>query len=396
LDARQHHTGTASADGNTWTNVSGTALAASTQYHQVVVDGTASDGVTLAAGIGMWANAGTVSNGTSNYTVWQNDGAKSQVLVKSGVTVTNNDTTTPVVIDLNRDGILGYGQVTMDVNGDGHLDTTKWAGAQDGVLVWDKFADGLVHDNSQYAFAQYATTYSNGLDSHGKTATDLSGLADAFDTNHDGKFNTADAKFSELKVWQDVNQNGVSDAGEVRSLADWGIAEINLSSDGVVRTPTAGVTEAGRTTATATDGTQVLVSDAGFEFSSLAYSVSDALAATNITAAAPVVKLNLLGANTHLDLSSFTAMHPGIAQVNVSGAGANTLKINLKDVLQGTPAGTLEVTGDADDTALFAANEWTSSASVVVNNGHTYAVYSAVNGAAAQLLIDQQMLQHAV
>ena len=72
------------------------------------------------------------------------------------------------------------------------------------------------------------------------------------------------------------------------------------------------------------------------------------------------------------------------------------MKINLKDVLQGTPAGTLEVTGDADDTALFAANEWTSSASVVVNNGHTYAVYSAVNGAAAQLLIDQQMLQHAV
>ena len=39
-------------------------------------------------------------------------------------------------------------------------------------------------------------------------------------------------------MWQDVNQNGVS--------------------------------EAGRTTATATDGTQVLVSDAGFEFSSLA------------------------------------------------------------------------------------------------------------------------------
>ena len=52
----------------------------------------------------------------------------------------------PVVIDLNRDGILSYGQVTMDVNGDGHLDTTKWAGAQDGVLVWDRFADGLVHD----------------------------------------------------------------------------------------------------------------------------------------------------------------------------------------------------------------------------------------------------------
>jgi hypothetical protein len=123
-----------------------------------------------------------------------------------------------------------------------------------------------VHDNSQYAFAQYATTYANGLDAQGKAATDLSGLAEAFDTNHDGVFNAADAKFAEFNVWQDANQNGVSDAGEVRGLLDWGITSINLSSDNVVRTPVAGVTEAGRTTATATDGTLVLVSDAAFEY----------------------------------------------------------------------------------------------------------------------------------
>jgi hypothetical protein len=171
-----------------------------------------------------------------------------------------------VVIDLNRDGELRYGQVTMDVNGDGLLDATKWAGAQDGVLVWDKYADGLVHDNSQYAFAQYATTYANGLDANGKAPTDLSGLAEAFDSNQDGVFSAADAKFAEFKVWQDANQNGVSDAGEVRGLLDWGITSINLSSDNIVRTPTAGVTEAGRTTATATDGTSLLVSDAAFDY----------------------------------------------------------------------------------------------------------------------------------
>jgi len=127
----------------------------------------------------------------------------------------------------------------MDVNGDGYLDLTAWAGAQDGVLVWDKYADGLVHDNSHYAFAQYPTTYANGLDALGKAPTDLSGLVKALDTNLDGLLNAQDAQFTEFMVWQDANQNGVSDAVQVRSLADWSITEINLASDGVQHTPAA-------------------------------------------------------------------------------------------------------------------------------------------------------------
>jgi hypothetical protein len=153
----------------------------------------------------------------------------------------------------------------MDVNGDGLLDATKWAGALDGVLIWDKYGDGQVHDHSQYAFAQYDTTSS----AQGKTATDLSGLADAFDSNHDGVFDARDAQFADFSVWQDANQNGVSDAGEVKTLADLGLASLNLTSDGVARSPVAGVHEAGQTQFTTTEGTQLLVADVGFEFSSL-------------------------------------------------------------------------------------------------------------------------------
>ena len=169
-------------------------------------------------------------------------------------------------------------------------------------------------------------------------------------------------------------------------MADWGITEVNLSSDGVVRTPDAGVTEAGRTTATATDGTSVLVSDAGFAYSSLAYDISSASAA---------VKLSLTGANMSLDLSSFVAQHANIAEVNLTGTGANTLKLSLNDVLgTATTNGVhqLVLTGDATDAAVFAANEWVDTGKTATNNGHTYEVYSAANGAAAQLLIDQQML----
>ena len=52
----------------------------------------------------------------------------------------------------------------------------------------------------------------------------------------------------------------------------------------------------------------------------------------------------------------------------------------------------LMLTGDANDTAVFAANEWVDTGKTATNNGHTYEVYSAANGAAAQLLIDQHML----
>jgi hypothetical protein len=319
----------------------------------------------------------------------------------------------------------------MDVNGDGLLDTTKWAGKQDGVLIWDKYADGLVHDNSQYAFAQYAKPTAAGFSANApadfsgseplfaneasptgvgsykaatsvfsgsepllaneasptgvvsyKAATDLSGLADAFDTNHDGVFSADDAKFAEFKVWQDINQNGVSDAGEVRSLAEWGIADINLSSDGVVRTPTAGVTEAGRTTATATDGTQVLVSDAGFEFSSLAYS------ATTVDGLG--THIDLLGSGMQLDLSRFIAQHAQVSEVDLTGTGANTLKLNLGDVLENTP---LKLMGDADDAVLLNAGDWVNMGDVRTEGSHTYAVYNANNTQTSQQLwLDPHMM----
>jgi methionine-rich copper-binding protein CopC len=80
-------TGSASADGKTWTNVSGTALGATTRYHQLVVDGSSADTVNLNNTPGVWSSAGTVSDGSNTYTVLQNNAANSQLLVRSGVVV---------------------------------------------------------------------------------------------------------------------------------------------------------------------------------------------------------------------------------------------------------------------------------------------------------------------
>ena len=280
-------------------------------------------------------------------------------------------TSPPVVIDLNRDGSLGYSQVVMDVNGDGRLDQTAWADAQDGVLVWDKYADGLVRDSSQYAFTQFGGN------------TDLEGLAMGFDSNDDGKFNALDAKFGEFKVWQDADQDGVSDAGEVRSLADWGLTEINLTSDGVVRTPAPGVREAGQTTATATDGTSVLVGDVAFAYSSLAYS---AQVGSNGT------QLALLGAGMDLDFSSFVAVHGQVSAIDLNGTGTNSLKLSLSDVLSQPAASgpaVLMVDGGSDDRLTLTQTEGWQQMGTSVAAGAAYSVWEHT-GTAHQVWIDQQ------
>jgi cytochrome b involved in lipid metabolism len=195
----------------------------------------------------------------------------------------------PIVLDLNQDGILNYSQSIMDVNDDGQLDQTAWAGKEEGVLIWDKYADGQVHDNSQYAFAQYG----------GKT--DLSGLAAAFDTNHDGKFNAQDAKFDEFAVWQDANQNGISDAGEVYKLSDIGMISLNLNTDNVLRQPATGVTEFGQTSAQLTNGSSMLIADAAFAYTTI--KLDDVLQspASNVTP--------LIVNGESLDVSPFVDTH---------------------------------------------------------------------------------------
>ena len=62
--------------------------------------------------------------------------------------------------------------------------------------------------------------------------TDLQALA-RYDDNGDGKLDASDAIWNELKVWQDLNQDGKTegDGTELKTLAAWGISSINLAYD---------------------------------------------------------------------------------------------------------------------------------------------------------------------
>ena len=157
---------------------------------------------------------------------------------------------------MNHDGHVGYTTQSMDVNGNGHVYSTAWAGNGDGVLVFDKYGDGQVHNSTQYAFSQYG----------GAGSTDLQGLQAAFDTNHDGKLDAGDSAFKSFSVWVDANHNGVADAGEMRSLTAAGIVSIDLVSNGVASAPAAGVTQHGASTAALADGGTMAVADDSFSY----------------------------------------------------------------------------------------------------------------------------------
>ncbi len=136
----------------------------------------------------------------------------------------------PVVIDLDQDGVeLAFGKpIYFDWDDDGYIERSTWAAADDGFLVLDLNADGSrgVGDGKIDQARELAfSLWGNASD------TDLQALGRAFDLNRDGVLNASDAVWSELRIWQDLDQDAVTDDGELKTLADWGITEINLTYD---------------------------------------------------------------------------------------------------------------------------------------------------------------------
>lgn len=134
----------------------------------------------------------------------------------------------PVVLDLDGNGVALAGKASgtrFDWNGDGIADQTGWTSGGDGFLALDRNHDGRIESAAELSFAN---------DKPG-ARSDLDGLS-AFDSNGDGKLSAADSTFGDFRVWQDANANGVSDEGELTSLADAGIAAINLGGSPVNQT----------------------------------------------------------------------------------------------------------------------------------------------------------------
>lgn len=129
----------------------------------------------------------------------------------------------PIILDLDGDGVemnsIKKSKASFDMNGDGLADDTGWTGTGDGFLVIDRNNDGKITHASELSFA--------GEDKNAKS--DLEALA-ALDSNGDRVIDGKDARFKELKVWVDADSDGVTDAGELKTLDEVGITSIGLSA----------------------------------------------------------------------------------------------------------------------------------------------------------------------
>ena len=131
----------------------------------------------------------------------------------------------PLVLDLLGDGFkptsLDKG-VHFDLDGNGFAERVNWIQGDDALLALDKNGDGVINDGNELFGDRYRL-------SNGKLARFGFEALMEQDTNGDNVIDDKDANYSRLQVWQDVNQNGISEKEELRSLSQAGVAAIQLN-----------------------------------------------------------------------------------------------------------------------------------------------------------------------
>ncbi|MFN8609476.1 MAG: hypothetical protein U0931_18200 [Vulcanimicrobiota bacterium] len=133
----------------------------------------------------------------------------------------------PVILDLNGDGKLDTtgangSKINFNLFGNGTKVKTEWlkAGTRDGLLVADFNGDGKIDSGRELM----RTTGVNG--EQGKYKDGWDKLSQLFDQNKDGQVNGDE--LNQLKVWVDKNGDGVSQDGELTSVKELGISQINV------------------------------------------------------------------------------------------------------------------------------------------------------------------------
>jgi Ca2+-binding RTX toxin-like protein len=132
-------------------------------------------------------------------------------------------TVSPLVLDLGGDGIQTLSQdagVYFDHDNNGLAEKTGWIGANEGLLVLDRNQDGIVNNGSEL-FGNNTKLFD------GTFALNAYQALAEYDENSDGVISNLDSIFSELRVWQDLNSDGISQLNELLSLDSVGIESLN-------------------------------------------------------------------------------------------------------------------------------------------------------------------------
>jgi uncharacterized protein YaiE (UPF0345 family) len=239
-------------------------------------------------------------------------------------------------------------------------------------------------------------------------------LAD-LDSNGDGVINALDAAYVDLKVWVDGDTDGVTDGGELRSLADLGIKSISLAHDGSQTQQNGNILQ-GASSFTTTDGQTHQIVDAWLQVDNTPTIDGSAAGPVNAAGVSAVDSLKLSGSGLVLDLTNVTALQEvkGVESLDITGSGDNLVKLNLKSLLNMVnasdnaatavnEAGMLVINGDAgdavqleDDVNWQTVTTGVSGEALTAMYGSAYYfvatdTYSQLTNGAGTLFIDEAM-----
>lgn len=177
---------------------------------------------TAGIGGGLWASA--CSSGPSVASL-------DQALCNCDAEIPPCCCTSPILIDVSGDGfrLTSWADGVEFAPGPGfHPSARAWtaAGSDDAWLVLDRDGDGVISDGSEM-FGN-ATLQLQPEPPAGTLRNGFLALA-PYDDDTNGAIDEHDAVFADLRLWQDVDHDGVSQPWELRTLPELGVAGISLA-----------------------------------------------------------------------------------------------------------------------------------------------------------------------
>ena len=139
----------------------------------------------------------------------------------------------PILVDVRGNGFDltdAAGGTTFNLNNIGGKEKLAWtrSNSDDAWLVLDRDANGTIDDGTEL----FGDVTSQSEPAQGEAKNGFRALAEydqiAKGGNADGSIDANDSVFSQLRLWQDANRNGLTDPGELHTLPSLNVTGFEL------------------------------------------------------------------------------------------------------------------------------------------------------------------------